>query len=129
MLRLSPQIQGYVQLSRSNIACGQLRVPCDDTAASPTGKIVDRSMDAISFRVPEGLTGRFILEVQNIIRSEYVLLDLGGSPSLMSMVWPDAYGQYYSTDNARGIYYNGQLYVFPLSFSTTEVLPKYFQHI
>jgi hypothetical protein len=93
------------------------------------GKIVDWSMDAISFRIPEGLTGRFILKVGNIIGEDYALLDLAGGPPLVGMVWPDGYGQYESCDNARGIYYNGQLYVFSLWYSSTHVFSDNFYRI
>ncbi|WFN34389.1 IPT/TIG domain-containing protein [Methanogenium sp. S4BF] len=93
------------------------------------GKIVDWSMNSTSFRVPEGLTGRFILEVDNVIGTDYALLDLEGGPPLVGMVWPDGWGQYESTDNARGVYYNDQLYIFSLWYSSTQIFSDNFYRI
>ncbi|WFN34388.1 IPT/TIG domain-containing protein [Methanogenium sp. S4BF] len=93
------------------------------------GKIVDWSMNSTSFRVPEGLTGRFILKVDNVIGSDYALFDLGGSPPLPGMEWPDGWGQFESSDNARGIYYNDRLYVFSIWYSSTKIFSDDFYRI
>ncbi|WP_319642263.1 IPT/TIG domain-containing protein [Methanovulcanius yangii] len=93
------------------------------------GKIVDWSMDAISFRIPDDLTGRFILKVGNIIGEDYALMDLAGSPPLVGMDWPEGWGEYESCANARGFYYNDQLYVFSLWYSTTKIFSDEFYRI
>jgi hypothetical protein len=37
------------------------------------------------------------------------------------MVWPSGYGKFESSDNARGIYYNGKLYVWSIWWSSSEM--------
>jgi hypothetical protein len=78
-------------------------------------KVVDWSMNAIRIQLPAGLTGRFIVKVQNAIGKDYALFDLGdGPPTLVGMVWPTGYGKFDSSDNARGIWYNGKLWVWSI---------------
>ena len=77
-------------------------------------KIVDWSMDAVRIRVPEGLTGLFVVKVQNGVGKDFALLTLNDMPTLVGMVWPSGYGQFESSDNARGIWYNGKLWVWSI---------------
>jgi hypothetical protein len=82
-----------------------------------SGKVVDWSMDAIRFKLPDGLPGNFILKVQNDVGTDYALFDLGdGPPILKLMPEPQGYGNQQAYVNARGIYYNGQLYVFSICY-------------
>ena len=68
-------------------------------------KVVDWSMDAIRIQLPAGLSGQFIVKVQNAVGKDYALFDLGdGPPTLVGMVWPTGYGKFDSSDNARGIW-------------------------
>ena len=89
---------------------GEVRIAYrDNGVVVDNAKIADWSMDAIRIKLPEGLTGTFIMQVRNVIGSDYAVFDLaGGMPTLVGMVWPSGYGQFESSDNARGIYYNGK---------------------
>ncbi|HVP94795.1 MAG TPA: PEGA domain-containing protein [Methanoregulaceae archaeon] len=42
----------------------------------------------------------------------------GGSPVLPGMAWPTGYGKFESKNNARGIYYNDQLYVWSIYWTS-----------
>ncbi len=87
----------------------------DNGVVVDNAKVVDWSMDAIRIRLPAGLAGRFIVKVQNAIGKDYALFDLGdGPPTLVGMVWPTGYGKFDSSDNARGIWYNGKLWVWSI---------------
>jgi hypothetical protein len=93
-------------------------------------KVVDWSMDAIRIRVPAGLAGRFIVKVQNAVGKDFALLDLGnGPPMLVGMVWPTGYGEFESSTNARGIPYNGKLWVWSTYYTADTFVqpfhPKY----
>ena len=86
-----------------------------------SAKIVDWGMNAIRITLPEGLTGRFVLKVKNEVGADYALFDLGnGPPVLTSIPDPVGYGDKASWKNARGIYYNGQMYVFSLWYDGTQ---------
>jgi hypothetical protein len=88
-------------------------------------KIVDWGMDAIRVTLPDGLTGRFALMVKNEVGADHALFDLGsGPPVLTSIPDPVGYGDIESCKNARGIYYNGQMYVFSLWCSASQPFSK-----
>ena len=106
----------------------------DNGVVVDKAKVVDWSMDAIRIQLPDGLTGQFIVKVQNAVGKDYALFDLGdGPPTLVSMVWPSGYGKIESLDNARGIYYNGKLYVWSLYYTSDSwqqmIHPKYIDRI
>ncbi len=97
-------------------------------------KVADWSMDAVRIRLPDGLTGRFIVTVQNAVGKDFALLDLGGGPpTLVGMTWPSGYGRVESENNARGIAYNGRLYVWSTYYTSNiwqqMIHPKYIDRI
>ncbi len=94
----------------------------DNGVVVDNAKIVDWSMDAIRIRLPDGLTGKFLLQVRNAIGSDYAVFDItSGKLTLLGMTWPSGYGKVESEyRNARGIPYNGTLYVWS-TFYTSNV--------
>ena len=91
-------------------------------------------MIGISIRLPAGLAGKFIVKVQNDIGTDFALLDLGdGPPTLLGIFWPSGYGQKELTTNARGIAYNGKLWVWSTYYTSDTFVqmfhPKYLYRI
>jgi hypothetical protein len=93
----------------------------DNGVVVDRAKVEDWSTDAIRIRLPAGLTGRFIVKVQNAVGKDFALFDLGDGPPMLTLI-PDpvGYGDKQSLDNARGIYYNGQLHVFSIWYDDTR---------
>jgi len=78
-----------------------------------SAKVVDWSMNSISFKPPEGLSGRYVMIIRNEVgaTSRVVNLVLGG-PLGYSPPLPDSYGNEFGFDTASGVYYKGKFYVF-----------------
>lgn len=99
---------------------GEVRVAYLEGGAGGEGvivdpKIVDWSMDAIRFELPEGLVGKFILVVSNEVGAGLALLDLGGGTPLLGDYQPsppNGDGNMEGNSNSTGIYFQGSFYVF-----------------
>ena len=78
-----------------------------------SAKVVDWSMNSISFKPPEGLSGRYVMIIRNEVgaTSRVVNLVLGG-PLGYSPPLPDSYGNEFGFNTASGVYYKGKFYVF-----------------
>lgn len=87
----------------------------DGGLVTSTPRILHWSMNAVRFRLPSGLTGRFALKIKNDLGADYALFDIDNNPPVVgSIPDPVGYGGYHSCANARGIYYNDRMYVFSL---------------
>jgi hypothetical protein len=106
----------------------------DNGVVVDRAKVADWTMDAIRIQLPADLAGQFVVKVQNEVGRDFALFSLGdGPPTLVGMDWPSGYGQIESEKNARGIYYNGRLWVWSTYYTSDTFVqmfhPKYLHRI
>ena len=88
---------------------------CDTPGDTVAAKVRDWSMDSISFEIPEGLTGYLALGVSNEVGS-----DIQRFWGTLTPLPPGATAQVdkgvttHTRNNASGVYFNGQFWVFYL---------------
>jgi hypothetical protein len=79
-------------------------------------KILDWSMNTIRFELPDGLTGSFVLAVRNEVGTGLALLHLdGGVVGQVTEI--DDPGGFWSWENANGVYYKSEFYVFSNNYN------------
>jgi len=104
---------------RGEIRIGYLEGGAGGEVVIEDQRIVDWSMDAIRFKIPAGLVGKFVLKVVNQVGAGFAVLALGGGTALLGDIpyapgWPGGQG-FHSRNNGSGVWFKGNFYVFYLN--------------
>jgi hypothetical protein len=79
-------------------------------------KILDWSMNTIRFELPEGLTGGFVLAVRSAVGTGLALMHLESGVVGSVAPIPD-WGGRESEENASGVYYKDNFYIFSFNYN------------